>query len=171
MAGYNGSIKKYDDYMTPKYAWENISHLIPKDKVIWEAFKGNGDSASYLRELGFNVVSYDEDFFENNRGDIIVTNLPFSKKKEVFKRLKELNKPFIVISPTEMITTQYFKALFKNEKLQIIIPRSRIHFTKLDKEGNILNIDEKGRIKKQCNFNCFYYCWKINLDNDITFLE
>ena len=31
-------LKKHDDYMTPKYAWEHIQHLIPKDKVIWEAF-------------------------------------------------------------------------------------------------------------------------------------
>jgi len=24
----------HDDYMTPKYAWENIQHLIPKDKSM-----------------------------------------------------------------------------------------------------------------------------------------
>jgi len=29
---------KHDDYMTPKSAWDNIKHFIPKDKVIWEAF-------------------------------------------------------------------------------------------------------------------------------------
>ena len=25
----------HDDYMTPKSAWENIKHIIPKDKIIW----------------------------------------------------------------------------------------------------------------------------------------
>jgi len=43
---------KHDDYMTPKYAWENINEYIPKDKVIWESFYGDGKSAGYLRELG-----------------------------------------------------------------------------------------------------------------------
>ena len=40
MANFKLQLKKHDDYMTPKYAWENIQHLIPKDKVIWEAFYG-----------------------------------------------------------------------------------------------------------------------------------
>ena len=162
---------KYDNYMTPKYAWENIKHLIPKDKIIWEPFCGNGNSSKYLRELGFNVECYNEDFFNSNHGDIIVSNPPFSKKKEVFTRLKELNKPFIMICPCSMITTCYIRELFKEEKLQIIIPRRRIHFIKTDDDGNILNKDEKGNIIKKCNFDCFYYCWNINIDKDITWLE
>ena len=31
-----------DDYMTPKEVWESIAHLLPKDKVIWESFYGDG---------------------------------------------------------------------------------------------------------------------------------
>ena len=46
---------KHDDYMTPKYAWENIKEYIPK-KIIWEAFYGDGNSGTYLRELGFDVI-------------------------------------------------------------------------------------------------------------------
>ena len=41
---------KHDDYMTPKHAWENINHLIPKNKIIWEAFYGDGNSGIYLEE-------------------------------------------------------------------------------------------------------------------------
>jgi len=45
MAGFHTkTFIKHDDYMTPKYAWENIKHFIPKDKVIWEAFWGDGTS-------------------------------------------------------------------------------------------------------------------------------
>ena len=33
-----------DEYFTPKSAWEAIKDYIPKDKVIWEAFYGNGTS-------------------------------------------------------------------------------------------------------------------------------
>lgn len=55
---------KYDDYMTPQYAWEQIQHIIPKDKVIWECFYGDGTSGKYLEELGFNVIHQNIDFFE-----------------------------------------------------------------------------------------------------------
>jgi len=151
--------------MTPKSAWEAINHIIPKDKVIWEAFAGNGNSAENLRDLGYEVICKEEDFFEVNYGDIIITNCPFSKKKEVYQRLKELNKPFIVICPTSMLMTNYIRELFNNQKIQIIIPRKRIQFIKTDDQGNLLKQENK------CNFDCFYYCWKMNLPFDINWLE
>ena len=77
---------KHDDYMTPKYAWENIKQYIPKDKVIWEAFYGDGNSGNYLKELGFNVIHEEVDFYDNDLGDIIVSNPPFSQSKEVMTR-------------------------------------------------------------------------------------
>ena len=52
--------------MTPKYAWENIKQFIPTDKIIWEAFYGDGESGNYLTELGFNVIHEPIDFFEND---------------------------------------------------------------------------------------------------------
>jgi hypothetical protein len=151
--------------MTPKYAWENIKHLIPKNKVIWEAFYGDGKSGSYLRELGFDVIHEPIDFFENNLGEIIVSNPPFSKSKEVMKRLKELDKPFIIIMPSAKINTSYFRENYMNCGLQLIIPRKRIHFEK--------QIDGKtpDNWKNACNFDCFYYCYKIGLENDIVWLE
>jgi len=156
---------KHDNYMTPKHAWEAVQQFIPKDKVIWEAFAGNGDSSKYLGELGFNVVCKEEDFFDSDYGDIIITNPPFSLKKEVLIKLKELGKPFMIICPSAMIMTQYTRKLFSKEKLQIIIPRRRIHFIKTDDDGNILPTENK------CNFDCFYYCWKMNLEKDIVWLE
>jgi hypothetical protein len=158
---------KHDNYMTPKYAWENIQQFIPKDKIIWESFAGNGNSSKFLTELGFNVICKEEDFFTSNYGDIIVSNPPFSLKKEVFTRLKELEKPFMIICPCSMITTQYIRKLFSDTEnpLQIIIPRKRIHFIKTDDEGNILPTENK------CNFDCFYYCYKMNLPRDIIWLE
>ena len=83
---------------------------------------------------------------------------------QIKNRLKELDKPFIMICPSSMLNTQYIKELFMN-KLQIIIPRRRINFTK--------KID--GVIPKnwgdRCNFDCFYYCYKMNLERDIIWLK
>ena len=157
----------HDDYMTPKSAWENIKSYIPKDKLIWEAFYGDGASGNYLEELGFNVIHEQIDFFENNKGDIVVSNAPFSKVPEILERLVELDKPFILIMPSSKINTQYFRKLFSNSKdpIQIIIPRKRIQFDKFVDGKKVENQ------KKACNFDCFYYCWKMNLERDIIWLE
>ena len=163
MAGFHTkTFLKHDDYMTPSYAWENIKHFIPKDKVIWEAFYGDGKSGNHLKELGFKVIHDKDDFFENDKGDIVVSNPPFTKVKEILNRLVELDKPFILILPSSKIVTQYVRNLFidQKDKLQIIIPRKRIQFIK---DGNDL--------QNKCNFDCFYYCWKINLERDITWLK
>jgi len=163
MAGFHTkTFLKHDDYMSPKYAWENIEQYIPKDKVIWEAFMGDGKSGEYLQDMGYDVIHDYDDFFESNKGDIIVSNPPFSKSKEILNRLKILDKPFILILPCSKICTQYIRENFKNtdEPLQIIIPRKRIQFVK---NGNELN--------NKCNFDCFYYCYKMNLPRDIVWLE
>jgi len=154
---------KHDDYMTPKSAWEDIKQFIPEDKVLWEAFYGNGNSGNHLKELGFNVIHEPIDFFDNDKGDVVVTNPPFSKVPQILKRLVELDKPFIMIMPSSKINTQYFRNLLKNQ-IQIIIPKSRIHFDK--------KVDGKTPQgwKNSCNFDCFYYCWKIGLENNLTWL-
>ena len=127
MAGFHTkTFLKHDDYMTPSYAWDNIKGFIPKDKVIWEAFYGDGKSGNHLKEIGFNVIHDKDDFFENDKGDIVVSNPPFTKVKEILNRLVELDKPFI-------------------------------------NDGNDL--------QNKCNFDCFYYCWKINLERDIIWLK
>lgn len=76
----NTHYSKHDDYMTPKSAWENIKKYIP-NKVIWEAFYGDGKSGQYLSELGFNVIHKDIDFFTNNEGEIVVSNPPIFNSK------------------------------------------------------------------------------------------
>ena len=160
MAGFHTkTFIKHDDYMTPKYVWENIIEYIPKNKVIWEAFYGDGKSGDYLKELGLNVIHEQIDFFKENKGDIIISNPPFSLSKQIMERLLELDKPFILIFPSSKINTQYFRK-WKDKKLQIIIPRKRIQFIK---NGNELN--------NKCNFDCFYYCYKINLPSCIIWLE
>lgn len=168
MAGFQTkTFSKHDDYMTPKSAWENIKDFIPKDKVIWEAFYGNGESGKYLKDLGFNTIHEEIDFFENDKGEIVVSNPPFTKIPEILTRLAELKKPFILIMPSSKINTQYFRRTFakQDDPIQIIIPRKRIQFLKMV-DGKV---DPKQKL--MCNFDCFYYCWKLNLPRDIVWLE
>jgi hypothetical protein len=163
MAGFTTkTFRIYDDYMTPKEAWEAIKDHIPNNKVIWEPFYGDGNSGQYLKDLGFNVIHEDIDFFENNKGDIVVSNPPFSKKKEVIKRLIELDKPFILIMPCSTLVCSYVRDML-GDLVQIIVPRKRIQFSKLE-DGKLIN-------NGKCNFDCFYYCYKINLTRDILYLR
>jgi len=157
---------KSDDYMSPKYVWENIIDYIPKDKIIWESAYGDGESGENMRSLGLNVIHREDlDFFkdEPKEWDIQITNPPFSNKKDWFKRSKELGKPFIIVSPCSAINTKYMRELFTNE-LQILIPRKRINFIK--KIDGKVPIDWTDR----CNFDCFYFCYKMNLPKDIIWL-
>tara|TARA_R110002049_G_scaffold195108_1_gene364177 strand:+ start:194 stop:691 length:498 start_codon:yes stop_codon:yes gene_type:complete len=165
MAGFHTkTFIQHDDYMTPKPAWEAVAEYIPQDKTIWEAFYGDGESGKYLTELGFNVIHEPVDFFENNLGDMIVSNPPFSQSKQVMNRLLELDKPFMLIFPQNKINTSYFR-LWKDKNIQIIIPRKRIQFIKK------VDGETPKKWKSDCNFNCFYYCYKMNLPKDITWLE
>jgi uncharacterized protein YutD len=177
MAGFTQkTFLKHDDYMTPENAWQNIKNYLPKDKVIYEPFYGDGNSGLFLRNLGIEVIHEAIDFFETsdrmseilNKCDIIVSNPPFSIKKKVFTKLKELGKPFIMICPSSMINTKYMRELFSADDenpLQIMIPPSRINFIKK------INGKVPEGWGNRCNFDCFYYCWQMNLTKDIIWLK
>jgi hypothetical protein len=165
MAGFHTkTFQKHDDYMTPRSAWEAIKDYIPQDKIIWEPFYGDGKSGQDLTDMGFNVIHEPIDFFDNNLGDIIVSNPPFSLSKQIMNRLYQIDKPFILIFPSSKINTQYFRQ-WREKGIQIIIPRRRIHFKKL------INGVLPENWKNACNFDCFYYCYKMNLPRDIVWLE
>ena len=141
-----------DDFETPIEVWKNIEQFIPKDKQIWCPFYYNGEHK--LKDLGYDIIHEEEDFFENNKGDIIIDNPPFSIKKKILEYCIEIDKPFILIMPSSTINYQYFK-IFK-DNIQIIIPPKRYNFL----PGN----------KSSATFDCLYFCYKMNLEKDITWL-
>ena len=151
--------KDSDNYMTNKNEWERIKHFIPTDKKIWSPFFGDGKQKEYFKEMGFDIIHEDEDFFDNNKGEIIIDNPPFSKKKDIFKRLKELEKPFILIIPSVMLCYKYFQEYF-SEHMQIIVPKTRIKFQQL----NSVNKNYTPP------YASFFFCYKMNLEKDLTFI-
>ena len=175
MAGFHTkTFTKHDDYMSPFIMWDNIKEYIHNDKILWESAFGDGQSGNYLKTLGFNVIHTKIDYFNETpeNWDVQITNPPFTLKKQWFTRAKELNKPFIIVCPASMICTKYIRELFSDCEypLQIIIPKKRIQFIKV----HSLKDDDDNKIPEQmnkCNFDCFYYCWKMNLPNDIIWLR
>ena len=152
-------IKDSDNYSTDKNGWEIIKEYIPKDKVIWSPFYCDGKQKEYFKEMGFDIIHKDEDFFSYTpEYDIIIDNPPFSQMKEICKKLKELDKPFILIAKP-LILMKWFQCMFK-DYLQVIIPFSRPTFTHLTNP-------KKGYTPP---YGVQYYCYKMNLPKDLIFI-
>ena len=154
--------KDSDNYITNKYEWERIKDYIPTDKIIWSPFYCDGKQKEYFKELGYDIIHEDKDFFSYTpEYDIIIDNPPFSKKNEILNKLNDLNKPFIIICPSMMLSYKYFQTNFKDKNIQLIIPYKRMNFKHLN--SNKKNYSPP--------FASFYYCYKMNLPKDIIFLE
>tara|TARA_R110000751_G_scaffold271971_1_gene372128 strand:+ start:2991 stop:3470 length:480 start_codon:yes stop_codon:yes gene_type:complete len=153
--------KDSDNYATDKKGWEIIENYIPKDKIIWSPFYCDGKQKEYFKEMGIDIIHEDKDFFNYTpKYDIIIDNIPFSKWKEVCKRLKELDKPFIIITFPKLILLKGFTNLFKDH-LQIIIPKTRPTFSHLT--NPVKNYTPP--------FGNWYMCYKMNLKKDLVFLD
>ena len=161
----NGIInfKNDDDYETSKYIWEMLVPFIDKNHIIYEPFYCSGLSKQYLNELGYkNVIHNDEDFYNNYdkyKYDIIVSNPPFSDKKKIFTKLKEIDKPFIMIVPVSTITKKFFTNNYKYDDITLLIPNKRLQFSK------------KGNTLSRCWFDTLFLCYKMNLKKQIIFLD
>mgnify|MGYP003681735599 FL=1 len=152
--------KETDNYATDKKGWEIIEEYIPKDKKIWSPFYCDGKQKEYFKEMGMDIIHEDKDFFSYTpEYDIIVDNPPFSNMKEIGTRLKELDKPFILITPSITLLSKWFLLLFKDH-LQAIFPLKRPTFTHYD----------TGKKGYSPPFGTLYLCYKMNLEKDLIFI-
>ena len=159
----NGRVwKKDDDYETSKYIWEMLVPFIPKDKTIYDPYYCSGLTKQYFNELGYNnVIHNDEDFYTSYKKydfDIICSNPPFSNKKKVCETLKEIDKPFILIMPVSTITKKFWRDIFKNDDITILVPNGRMQFSR------------KGDQLSRCWYDCCFYTYKMNLQKQLIFL-
>ena len=72
-----------DEYYTQPQIWDKIIHLLDKDKVIFEAFYGDGHTYKYFDTNGYKIIGEkDLDFFSDKgieylqRCDYVVSNPP-----------------------------------------------------------------------------------------------
>ena len=164
---------KHDDYVSPESTWINIKKFIKpyiSTHLLYMPFYCEGSCGRDMRKLFPEAeVLHDEvDFFitKPERPYIIVDNGPFSIKKQVIQELAKRDVPFILLMPSSTLNTNYIRENFK-DKLQIIIPKRRIQFTKKLEDGT----PDPKWIGGRCNFEVFYFCYKMNLPRDIIFLD
>ena len=163
----------HNDYYTPKSAWENIQHLITKDKIIYECFmlNSNEQSKKYLQELGYNVVGDKTiDFLTNDKDnyDIVVSNPPYERirsykkrktnlKYRCIKKLLDNDKPFIILINSTNTFQKWYKELVIGKDIKFIFTSKKINYDKYE-EGGIKKIEQK---KNACSFNAIYMTYKI----------
>jgi hypothetical protein len=121
-----------DFFQTPNYATELLIPFIPERiRAILEPACGNMKIVNILRAHNYYVVAHDllqgHNFLTSNHiipGGII-TNPPFSLKKEFYDKCVEYNVPFALLIPFDMC---YWMAEAFRTGCQGIVPNRRIDY-------------------------------------------
>lgn len=147
-----GSNGKNDECYTHRYAVEPILKFIKPNSTIWCPFdKDDSEFVKVFKEKGFNVINthidYGQDFYQTEikECDYIISNPPFTNKKEIFKRLISFNKPFAMIMSILWLNDNTPFYLFKNINFQLLMFNDRMTF-------------KNQRQDNQISFKSAYFC-------------
>jgi len=124
-----------------------------KDIVIWCPFdKEDSEYVKIFKQNGNKVINShldnNQDFFSyepNEDWDVIISNPPFSNKRQFFERAMSFNKPFCLLMTAQWLNDAAPVQLFLNHNRNLQL----IHFDK--------RIIFKG-YKTQPPFNSIYFC-------------
>ena len=157
-AGYKKRLLGDEQY-TPRHAVLPIVKYLPRNAVIWCPFDTeNSEFVIALKEAGHEVVFSHiftgQDFFEYEpeHWDIIVSNPPFSRKREGVERCLALEKPFALLLSNLWLNSNAPCHLFKEREMQILLFDKRINYSE----------------KNAVFFGSSYFCHKV-LPKQIVF--
>lgn len=148
---------KNDECMTPDYGVKPIIKYIPKDYVVWCPFdKEDSEFVKQIRDNGNKVIATHidngQDFYTyepDEHWDCIISNPPFTKKAEIFKRALSFNKPIALLMSNTWLNDSAPKKIFKDKDLQLLMFEERMKF---------LN---KGVVQNKITFSSSYWCWNF----------
>lgn len=156
------SSKGSDEFGTPEYAFKILEPYLKKEWIIWETAKGSGLLVNHLRKAGFNVFATD-DFLNQiacpQNPFCIVTNPPFSLKEEFLEKCYNWKVPFALLMPLTALEGIKRQKMYKEHGIQIILPNRRINF-----------LTPSGK-KSSAYFVSAWFCYGLNLPNDLNFVE
>lgn len=145
---------KNDECWTERYAVEPLLPYLErfKNKIIWCPFDTeDSEFVKVFKENNYNVVYSHiwngQDYFtyEPEQWDLLISNPPFTNKKEIFERALSFNKPFALIMTVAWLNDSAPAKLFKNTNLQLLMFEKRMQFK---------NREQKEKI----NFKSAYFC-------------
>ena len=155
------STGRNDEWKTPAYAVHPVIKYLKKDWVVWCPFDLESESeyVKVLRDAGFKVIcshiSEGKDFFlwePKEHWDIIISNPPFTNKREIFKRAIELGKPFMLLMSNTWLNDAAPKQIFGEGE------SSELELLMFDKRVNFINRETGETCKKGITFSSSYYC-------------
>lgn len=134
-----------DECYTPAYGVTPILEHLPKGAVVWCPFDTEESQFVKLaRAAGHNVVhshiADGKDFMTYEPAehwDVIVSNPPFTNKRETFARAIAFNKPFALIMANTWLNDAAPKQLFRDKDLQLLMFDKRMEF--LQGDGRVNN--------------------------------
>ena len=151
------SVGKNDECLTPDYGVRPIIKYIPKNAVVWCPFDTKeSEFVKQIRANGNKVIyshiSNGQDFYTwepKERWDCIVSNPPFTAKRQIFERALSFNKPFALIMSNTWLNDAAPKQLFKEKDLQLLMFEQRMKF---------LN---NGKVQNKITFSSSYFCYNF----------
>lgn len=150
------SAGRNDEYYTPRYVVEAILPYLRKDLRYWLPF--DRDDSEFVRVLSDNGYSFvrshiddGQDFYtyEPPQWDAMISNPPFTRKREIFNRALSFGKPFALLMSNTWLNDSAPKVLFAERDLQLLMFRNRCKFT------------NDGRVENKITFSCSFFCWNF----------
>lgn len=117
-----------DEYFTLDKDAETIAQHIIRPMTVWLPFNDRGKAFDrVLRDHGHKVICTDGDFFRTDPPagtQAVISNPPFSRKKEVVLRLEELGLKYALIMPFLWLND----GVPFDYATQLMLFRKRVHF-------------------------------------------
>lgn len=127
-----------DEYYSPQNVVDMIlPYLIESGyKKIWCPF--DLEESRYVQtfqklgmEVSFGHIQTGQDFFEYTepQGDVVISNPPFSKRDEIFRRLYEMDCPFaLVMNFNGLFDSKKRARMFSKNGVELLVPFGRMRF-------------------------------------------
>ncbi len=166
------NMTKQDEYYTDARGVKPILKYLKPNSIIWCPF--DTKDSEYVKVLtaaghkvipthiwtGQDFLTYKPDF----EYDYIISNPPYSIKKEIMIRLDQIGKPYAMLIGIQALTTVSFMRNWNPEfKRQLLMFKNKIFFENGAMEKTHYN-------KPGTYFHCYYFCngW---LPNDLIIEE
>ena len=151
------SAGKNDECLTPDYGVKPILKYIPKNAIVWCPF--DTEESEFVKQITANGnkvihshINNGQDFYTyepKEHWDCIVSNPPFTAKREIFERALSFNKPFALIMSNTWLNDSAPKQLFKNKDLQLLMFEQRMKFK------------NNGKVQNKITFSSSYFCYNF----------
>lgn len=143
-----------DECYTPAYGVTPILKYIPEGATVWCPF--DTEDSEFVKQISqqnkvvHSHINNEQNFYtyEPDNWDVIVSNPPFTGKRQIFERALSFGKPFALIMTNTWLNDSAPKQLFKDKDLQLLMFDKRMKFHSPD-----------GRSNDKITFSSSYYCW------------